>query len=445
MFCAAPRRYLGRLGPPWDPEYRPRARGGQLGGVRPPARPPTVERTRHEPAREHPPGRGDGAVAGPPPRVPLLVGAGADRSAADRLGAGLVLHRLRRQALPGLRLPAGQRQHRPPAPPARRGDPGVRRPADDRPALVRQRRAQRGGAVDRRVGTGRPEPGPVHQRRRGRGRERRPHRPAVHRPAEDPVHLSQLPRRHLRGDRADRRAAPLGVGAGGARQRALLGPVPVPLRVPLRQPGAGGRTGPRTPPRRDHGGGAGEHRRDHPGTGRGDQRHPGTAAGLPRRGAPAVRRARHRHDRRRGDGRLRPLRRVVRRGPLAGDAGPDHLREGRQLRLRAAGRGDRQRPDRGELPGAALPGRAHLFGTPAGLRLRRRLHQHLQGRGDRRARPHPRHGGDRPRAGQDRRTAPVGGRGARAGRVLGGGTGPGQADARAAGAVQRRPAPPPRR
>ena len=58
--------------------------------------------------------------------------------------------------------------------------------------------------------------------------------------------------------------------------------------------------------------------------------------------ARALRRARHRDDRRRGDGRLRPLRRVVRRRPLGRHARPDLLRQGRQLRLRPARRGDHQ-------------------------------------------------------------------------------------------------------
>ena len=58
--------------------------------------------------------------------------------------------------------------------------------------------------------------------------------------------------------------------------------------------------------------------------------------GLPRRGARALRRVRHHDDLRRGDGRLRPLRRVVRRQPLGRRARPDHVRQGRQLRVRAA-------------------------------------------------------------------------------------------------------------
>ena len=47
--------------------------------------------------------------------------------------------------------PAGQRQHRLPAPEAGRGDPGARRHAAHDRAVVRQRRAQRGGPADRRA------------------------------------------------------------------------------------------------------------------------------------------------------------------------------------------------------------------------------------------------------------------------------------------------------
>ena len=57
-------------------------------------------------------------------------------------------------------------------------------------------------------------------------------------------------------------------------------------------------------------------------------------------------RARHRDDRRRGDGRVRPLRRVVRRRPLGRRARPDLLRQGRQLGLHPARRRGHQPADR---------------------------------------------------------------------------------------------------
>ena len=84
-----------------------------------------------------------------------------------------------------------------------------------------------------------------------------------------------------------------------------------------------------------------------------------------------LRRARHRADRRRGDGRLRPLRRVVRRRPLGRRARPDHLRQGRELRLRAARRRHHLRRDRRRRSTARLPRRPHLLRPPARLRRRR--------------------------------------------------------------------------
>ena len=55
---------------------------------------------------------------------------------------------------------------------------------------------------------------------------------------------------------ADRRPAPLGERAGHARRRALLGPVPLPLRLPRDHRGAGVRARAAAPARHDHGRGA---------------------------------------------------------------------------------------------------------------------------------------------------------------------------------------------
>ena len=73
---------------------------------------------------------------------------------------------------------------------------------------------------------------------------------------------------------------------------------------------------------------------------------------------------------RRGDGRLRPLRRVVRRRPLGRHARPDHLRQGRQLAAtsRSAASSSPTRSPTTFRP-AAVPRRAHLLRAPAGLRL----------------------------------------------------------------------------
>ena len=159
--------------------------------------------------------------------------------------------------------------------------------------------------------------GVLHQRRRRGHRERHAHGPAAHRPAQGAHHLPQLPRRHRRGDHADRRPAPLAERAGHARRRQVLGAVPVPLRVPrdrARPRSASGRSPTSTTCSWSRAADtvAAIIARD----GRRHQRHPRAARRLPRRRARAVRPARHRDDLRRGDGRLRPLRRVVRGRPL---------------------------------------------------------------------------------------------------------------------------------
>ena len=261
---------------------------------------------------------------------------------------------------------------------------------------------------------GRPEPDLLHQRRRRGHRERDAHGQAAHRPAQGARRLPQLPRRHGRRDHDDRRPAPLGGRAGDARRRPLLGPVPVPLGLPLVHAGGGDRARAAAPARPDHGRGRADDRGDHPRDGRGHERHPRPAAGLPGRRARDLRRVRHRDDRRRGDGRLRPVRRVVRDRPLGGHARPADLRQGRQLRLRPPRRRADQRRHRRDVRPAGLPGRPDLQRSPSRVRQRRRVDQHLQGRGHHRERAPARHRRDRARAGQDRRPAPVGGRGARA-------------------------------
>ena len=92
--------------------------------------------------------------------------------------------------------------------------------------------------------------------------------------------------------------------------------------------------------------GAADDRRDHHRDGRRHQRRARSAARLPRRRARAVRQVRHRLHRRRGHGRLRPDRRMVRGRRVRRRPRPDHLRQGRQLRLRAARRRRHLRPHR---------------------------------------------------------------------------------------------------
>ena len=84
----------------------------------------------------------------------------------------------------------------------------------------------------------RPRQGLLHARRRRGDRERDQARPPLHRPPQDPRPLPRLPRRHARGDDADRRSAPLGQRAGARRRR------PLPGHAPLgREGAAAGRRG----------------------------------------------------------------------------------------------------------------------------------------------------------------------------------------------------------
>ena len=127
-------------------------------------------------------------------------------------------------------------------------------------------------------------------------------------------------------------------------------------------------------------------RRGHPRDGAGHVGDHAAASRLPRRGARALRPARDRLHRRRGDVRLRPLRRVVRVRPLGRRARPDHLRQGGQLRLRAARRRRGVGPGRRDLRRASLSGRAHLLGPPAGVCGRGGDHRRHGPRTDRRTR-----------------------------------------------------------
>ena len=110
-----------------------------------------------------------------------------------------------------------------------------------------------------------------------------------------------------------------------------------------------------------------------------------------------LRRARHPADRRRGDERVRPVRRVVRRRPLGHHARPDQLRQGRELRLHPDRRGADLRRRRGHLRRPCLPGWADLLRAPAGVRLGGRLDRHHARRRNHRARPRPRRRRDRAR------------------------------------------------
>ncbi len=309
-------------------------------------------------------------------------------------GAGQLGLGRRRQPLPRLQLAAGQHQHRPPAPEGRRGDPGAGGQAVHGRAAARERPAQRGRPADHRARPGgHAQPRLLHQRRRRGDRERRPDGPAAHRPAQGAGPLPQLPRQHPDRDPPDRRPAPLGQRLRGRGRRALLRALSVPLGVPRDDAGGGVRAGARAPdPARELRRAAddcGDRARDDPGHGG----HHDPAAGLPRRRPRAVRPARHHADLGRGHGRVRPGRRVVRdrrpraRRRLARRARPGHLRQGRQLGLRAAGRRDPVRRDLRDVPRADLPGRHDLLRPPAGLRVRGRDPQRDDRRGHGRPTP----------------------------------------------------------
>ena len=78
-------------------------------------------------------------------------------------------------------------------------------------------------------------------------------------------------------------------------------------------------------------------------------------------------------------------------------ARPDHLREGRQLGLRAGGRRDHLRVDRQRVRRPGLPGRAHLLRASARDGVDRRVDRRDGRRGHRRERGHDRARRARPR------------------------------------------------
>ena len=112
-----------------------------------------------------------------------------------------------------------------------------------------------------------------------------------------------------------------------------------------------------------------DHRRGDRRAGGGVHRGAGPAEGLSRAAARDLHQAWHPADLRRGDHRVRPHRRAVRRRPLRGDARHDHLRQGPDQRGDPDGRGADHRGDprrlhvRAGAPDRAVP-RLHLFGQP---------------------------------------------------------------------------------
>ncbi len=216
-----------------------------------------------------------------------------------------------------------------------------------------------------------------------------------------------VPRRDARGDHGHGRPAPLAVRAGPAGLRAVLRAVPLPLVVP--RDDAGGGVPARARPRRGDPAvrGGPDGRRDHGRADRRHERHPRAARRLPAGPPGDHAQARHPADLRRGDGGLRSRRRLVRLADLGRRARPDHLRQGHQLRLRAARRRADLAEGRRHLPRAALSRRPDVLGPSAGLRGGRGVDRGLQGGGDRRARVRDRRRGARPGAARADGAPPV--------------------------------------
>ena len=182
----------------------------------------------------------------PCPRVPFVVGPGGARPDGDRRRQGLPDVGRQGHDVPRLLVPAGQRQHRPPAPADDRGHQAAGRPLVHGRPEHGQRHAQRGRQADRRAGAGRRSTwcsSPTVGRKRSRT-------PPVW-PRSTPVGIkvlsivSQLPRQHNGCDQPDRRAAPVGQRAGHAGGRQVLRPVPLSLRVRRNHRAGGVRAGAR--------------------------------------------------------------------------------------------------------------------------------------------------------------------------------------------------------
>ncbi len=196
-----------------------------------------------------------------------------------------------------------------------------------RPAGLRDRDPGPPGCQAGRDPAGRHRQGVLHPRRRRGDRERHQARPTRHRPLQGPGPLPGLSRRDDGGDDPDRRPAPLGQRARSRRRR------PLRRHAPLGRGGAAaGRGEPPGPRGRDPLRGPAHDRGRLPRDDRRHERHPHPARRLPRRRPRDLRPPRHPDGLRRGHGRLRPDRALVRRGPLGRRArphddgqGPDEL------------------------------------------------------------------------------------------------------------------------
>ncbi len=260
-----------------------------------------------------------------------MVGPGRPRSHRHRSCRGRLPVHAGGPADPRLQQPADVGQHRPWRPSGHRCD---HRPGDEapiRPAGLRDRDPCPPGGEARRDPAGRHGQGLLHARWGGGDRERDQDRPGRDRTAQGAGPLSLLPRRDARGDDADRRPAALGQRAGHRRRRSLPGHPSL---------GRGGtEAGRREPP-----GPRGRHpirgcevdRRGLPRDDRRHERHPHPARWLHRGRPRDLRSQRHPDGRRRGHGRLRPDRALVRGRSLGRDPGPDDDGQGPDVLVPAA-------------------------------------------------------------------------------------------------------------
>ena len=269
----------------------------------------------------------------------LVVGPGGGRPDRHRSCRGRLPLHAGRPADPRFQQPADVGQHRP-----WRSSGGRchHRPGDEarvRPARLRDRdpgpsRGEAGRDPARRHGQGL-----LHARWRGGDRERDQARPRGDRPAQDPCPLSLVPRRDARGDDPDRRPATLAERTGHRRRR------PLPRHAPL---GRGGTTSRGREPPGSRGRhplrGSQEHRRGLPRDDRRHERHPHPARRLHPGRPRDLHAQRHPDGRRRGDGRLRAHRALVRDRSLGRHARPDDDGQGPdQLVPAARGGGDAPR------------------------------------------------------------------------------------------------------
>ena len=298
---------------------------------------------------------------------------------------GRYLLGLRREALPRLRVAARQRQHRPPAPEDHRGDQGAGRQAgDDRPAdglgvALAPRAPARGGHAWRPLHV------VLHELGRRGERERDQARAARDRAAQDRRALPLVPRRDARLGRPHGRSAALAERARDGRRRADARPVHVslPRRASRSVPRLHRRAAPRGDPRVR---GRAHRRSGHPRDRHRDERDHPAAARLPAGDPRGLRPARDPADPRRGHGRLRAHRALVRVRELGRRPGHHHRREGDQLRLRPARRDDHPRAPEGVGAQPVLPRRADLRGASARVCVRRRVDRGVPRGGRRRER-----------------------------------------------------------